>query len=140
MKFPSPEVGLYFYKSAIRPCIKYCWHEWASVPHCYLDKLDKLQKHVFRNVLLTRVSLEPLGHCKNVGSLSFSIDITLVDVHLNCLNRLCFLILMGGPLFILIDSMIFLSPFLDVIKMSIVSFLTQLDPAILCLQNAWPMI
>ena len=26
MKFLSPEVALYLYKSTIRPCIKYCFH------------------------------------------------------------------------------------------------------------------
>ena len=44
----------------------------------------------------------------------FSIGITLVDVHLNWLNRFHFLFLEGGLLVILIDYMIFLSPFLDV--------------------------
>ena len=41
----------------------------------------------------------------------FYIGITLVDVHLNWLH---FLILVGGLLVIVIDCMIFLSPFLDV--------------------------
>ena len=46
-----------------------------------------------------------------------------------------FLILKGGLLAILIDSMIFLSPFLDVTRMfmSIVSFFAQLDSGILYL-------
>ena len=26
MKFLSPEVALYQYKSTIRPCMEYCWH------------------------------------------------------------------------------------------------------------------
>ena len=74
-------------------------------------------------------SLEPLAHCRNVASLSLSIDITLVDVHLNWLNWFHFLILEGGLLVILVDCMIFLSPFQDVTRMSIstVSFLAQLD-------------
>ena len=59
----------------------------------------------------------------------FSIGITLIDVLQNWLNLLNFIFLEGGLLVILIDSMIFLSPFLDVIRMSIstVSFLAQLD-------------
>ena len=59
----------------------------------------------------------------------------MVDAHLNWLNWFHFLILEGGLLVILIDRMIFLSPFLDGtgMSMSIVSFLTQLDFGILCL-------
>ena len=53
----------------------------------------------------------------------------MVDVHLNWLNWFHFLILEGDLLVILIDCMIFLSPFLDVtrISMSTVSFLHN-DP------------
>ena len=60
---------------------------------------------------------------------------TLVDVHLNLLNCFHFLILEGVILVILINCMIFLSPFLDVTRMSMsaVSFLAQLDSGILCL-------
>ena len=45
------------------------------------------------------------------------------------------LILEGGLLVILIDCMIFLSPFLDITRMSmsIVYFLAKLDSGILCL-------
>ena len=42
MKFLSPEVALYLYKSTIRPCMEYCCHVWAGVPSCYLELLDKL--------------------------------------------------------------------------------------------------
>ena len=65
----------------------------------------------------------------------FLIGMALVDVHLNWLNWLHFPILKGGLLIILIDSMVFLSPSVDVTKMSMstVSFLTQLDSGILCL-------
>ena len=41
----------------------------------------------------------------------------MVDVHLNCLNWFLFLVLEGGLLVILIDCIIFLSPFLDVTRM-----------------------
>ena len=44
MKFLSPEVALYLYKSAICPCIEYCCHLWASAPSYYLELLDKQQK------------------------------------------------------------------------------------------------
>ena len=123
MKFISPEVALYLHKSTIRSwsCIEYCCHFWAGAPSCYLELLDKLQKRICTTVgpSLT-VSLESLTHRRNL------------DVHLNWFN---FLILEGGLLVILIDCMIFLSPFLDVTWMSksIVSFLAQLDCGILCL-------
>ena len=69
----------------------------------------------------------------------FFISITIADVHLNWLSWFHFLILEGGLLFILIDCLISQSPFLDVIRMSMskVSFLTQLDPGILSLENAF---
>ena len=50
MKFLSPEVALYLYKSTIRPCMEYCCHVWAGAPGCYLELLDKLQKRTCRTV------------------------------------------------------------------------------------------
>ena len=50
MKFLSPEVALYLYKSTIRPCMEYCCHVWAGAPSCYLELLDKLQKRICRIV------------------------------------------------------------------------------------------
>ena len=44
MKFVSPEVALYLYKSTILPCMEYCCHVWAGALSCYLELLDKLQK------------------------------------------------------------------------------------------------
>ena len=44
MNFLSPEVALYLYKSAIRPCMEYCCQVWAGARSCYLELLDKLQK------------------------------------------------------------------------------------------------
>ena len=49
MMFLSPEVALYLYKSAIRPCMEYCCHVWAGTPNYYLDKL---QKRICRTVVL----------------------------------------------------------------------------------------
>ena len=62
-------------------------------------------------------------------AITFSVGITLINVYLSWLNWFHFLILEGGLLIILIDCLIFLSPFLDVTKMSVsaVSFLAQLD-------------
>ena len=44
MKFLSPEVVLYLYKSTQQPCMEYCCHVWADAASCYLELLDKLQK------------------------------------------------------------------------------------------------
>ena len=71
MKFLSPEVGLYLYKSTIRPCMEYCCHIWAGAPSCYLELLDKLQKRICRDAGPSlAASLEPLAHRRNVASLS----------------------------------------------------------------------
>ena len=64
MKFLSPEVALYLYKSTIRPCMKYCCHVWAGAPSCYLELLDKLQKQICWTVGPSlAASLETLAHC-----------------------------------------------------------------------------
>ena len=72
MKFLSPEVALYLYKSTIRPCMEYCCHVWAGAPSCYLELLDKLQKRICRTVGPSlAASLEPFVHRRYVASLSF---------------------------------------------------------------------
>ena len=64
MKFLSPEVVLYLYKSTIHPCMEYCCHVWAGAPSCYLELLDKLQKRICRIVGPSlAASLEPLAPC-----------------------------------------------------------------------------
>ena len=72
MKFLSPEVALYLYKSTIRrPCMEYCCYVWAGAPSCYLELLDELQKQICRTVGPSlAASLEPLVHRRNVASLS----------------------------------------------------------------------
>ena len=71
MKFLSPEVALYLYKSTIRPYMEYCCHVWAGASSCYLELLDKLQKRTCRIIGPSpATSLEPLAHCRNVASLS----------------------------------------------------------------------
>ena len=63
MKFLSPKVALYLYKSTIRPCMEYCCHVWAGAPSCYLKLLDKLQKRICKTVGPSiAASLEPLAH------------------------------------------------------------------------------
>ena len=63
MKFRSPEVALYLYKSTIRPCMEYCCHDWAGAPSCYLELLDNVGPSL-------AASLEPLAHRQNLASLS----------------------------------------------------------------------
>ena len=64
MKFISPKVALYLYKSTIHPCMEYCCHIWAGAHSCYLELLDMLQKQIFRTVDPSlSTSLEPLAHC-----------------------------------------------------------------------------
>ena len=71
MKFLSPEVALYLYKSTIWPCMEYCCHVWAGAPSCYLELLDKLQKQICRTAGPSlAASLEPLAHCRNGASFS----------------------------------------------------------------------
>ena len=63
-KFLCLEVALCIYKSTIHLCMEYCCHVWASVPSCYLELLDKLQKWICRDVGHSpAASFEPLGHC-----------------------------------------------------------------------------
>ena len=64
MKFLSPEVALYLYKSTICPCMEYCCHVWAGAPSCYLELLDKLQKRTCWTASSSlATSLVPLAHC-----------------------------------------------------------------------------
>ena len=71
MKFLSPEVALYLYKSTIHPCMEYCCHVWAGAPSCYLELLDKLQKRIYRTVGPSLATfLERFVHRRNLASLS----------------------------------------------------------------------
>ena len=128
MKFLSPEVVLYLYKSTICPCMEYCCHAWAGAPNCYLELLDKLQNQICRTVSPSLVaSLKPLA--------SLSLFYRYYSILENWLSRFPSLFPERGLLVILTDCMIFLSRFLDVTRMSMstVSLLLQLDSGILCL-------
>ena len=71
MKFFSPEVAVYLYKSAMQACMKYCCYVWAGAPSCYLELLDKLQKPICGTVGPSLPSsLEPLVHRQYVASSS----------------------------------------------------------------------
>ena len=133
MKFPSPEVGMYLYKSTICPCMEYCLHVWAGAPRCYLELLEKLQKQICRTVGPSlAASLEPLAHHQNVASLS----LFYMYYFGRCSSELAQLVPLyfsrSGLVVILVDCK---SPLLEVTRMfmSTVSFLVQLDSGILCL-------
>ena len=108
--------------------MEYCCHVWAGAPSCYLEMLDKLQKWVCRTTL---------AHHRTVDSLSLFHRYYFARCSYERLNWLYFLILMEGPLVILIDCMIFLSPFLDVIgiSMSAVSGLVLLQKFAVTLED-----
>ena len=133
MKFLSPEVARYLYKSTIWPCMEYCCHVWACTPSCYLELLDKLQKWICRTFHPSlAASLEPLAHRRNVASLSLFCRYYFG----RCSSELAQLVPLPysqGRSTRYSDR--FLSPFLDVtrVSMSTVSFLAQLDSGILCL-------
>ena len=132
----SREVALCHYKYTIRPCFEYFCHVWTGAPSCSLEMSDILQKMDSRTAGPSpAASLNPWLIVEMYPAYVFSVGITLVDVHLNWINWFNFLILEGGLLVILIDCMIFLSPFLDATRMSTstVFFLTQLGCGILCL-------
>ena len=111
MKFLSPEVFLYLYKSTTRPCMEYCCRVWAGTPRCYMELLHKL----FTCLTCTCHLPWNLGAFSKCSQL---IRITLKDFQLNWLNWFRFLIFVGGPPVILTSCMIFLSLFLDVNRMS----------------------
>ena len=103
------EVLLYLHKSTTLSCIEYCCHVWAGAPSCYLEMLNQLQKWVFRTTL---------AHHRNVGRLSLFHRYYFAPCSYERLNWLYYLILMEDRLVILIECMNFLSPFLDVIRIS----------------------
>ena len=135
MRFLSPEVALYLYKSTIQPCMEYCCHVWAGAPSCYLELLDKLQKRICRTVGPSlAASLEPLAHSRNVTSLSLFYGYYFGRCPF-ALAQLVPLPYSQGKSTRYSDYMILMSPFLDVTRMSMstVSFLAQLHSRILYL-------
>ena len=127
MKFLSLWVALH--KSAIRTCMEYCCLVLAGAHSCYFEIMDKLQKQIWRNVSPPiTASLEPFDHRRNlaISSLFYRYYFRRCSSELTKLIPLPYSD--GGLTVILRDFMIFLSSFLDVIRMSwsTVSFLAQL--------------
>ena len=109
----------------MHPCMEYCCQIWAGVPSCYLELLDKLQKQICRTVGPSLTTcFEHLAHLGNVTESPFyryyfgGCSSALAQLGPLPFSR-------GGLLVILLDCIIFLSPFLDVTRMSMstVSFL-----------------
>ena len=126
MKLLSYEVALYLYKSTICPCMEHCCHVWAGTPSCYFELLDKLQKRICRTIGPSlAASLEPLAHPQNVASLSLFYRYYFGRCSSELAQLVHFLFLEVGLLVVLIYCMIFLSPYLDVTRVSTstVSFL-----------------
>ena len=116
MKFLSLKVVLYLYKSTIWPFMEQCW---LGAPSCYLELFGKL-KNGYEGLLV--LHLLHLLNFQLIVKMQPAINTNLVNVHLNWLNWFHSFILKGGLLIILIDCMIFRSPFLDVTRMSVNSF------------------
>ena len=105
------------------------------LPSCYLDLLDKLQKQICRIVgpsLANPWLIIEMWLCQ-----VFSIGINLVNVLQKWLNWFHFHFLEGGLLVILIDCMIFLSPFVDVTRMSMSTVQLTLEFSASC--NSMPV-
>ena len=134
LKFLSPEVALYLYKSTICPSMEYCCDVWAGAASCYLELLESYKNDYAGLLALYLLLLLNLWLIVEIyQAYVVSIGITLVDVLQNWLGWFHFPFLEEGPLVILIDCMIFWSPFPDVTKfsMSTVFFLAQLGYGIL---------
>ena len=134
MKFLSPEVALYLYKSNIQPSMEYCvMSGLVLLLATWNCKISHKNEYAGLLILHFLPLLNPWLIIEMLPAYAFSIGIILVDAHLNWLNWFHFLILEGGLLVILIHCMIFLSPFLGVTRMSmsIVSFLPQRGSGIL---------
>ena len=71
MKFLSPEVALYLYRSTIHPFMEYDCNVWTGAPSFYLEFLNKLKKRICRTFDPSlAASLEDFAHHRNVTSLS----------------------------------------------------------------------
>ena len=98
----------------------------------YLHSLEQVGV-IFRTPSNNLLPRDLLAHCRNGTSSSLFYRYYLDD-HLNWLNWFHVLIFELGLLIILIDCMLLLSPFLNVIRMSVetVFFVAQLDSGIFC--------
>ena len=98
--------------------MEYYCHVWAGAPSCYLELLDKLQKRICSTVVPSlAASLGPLAHRPNVASLSLFYRYYFG----RCSSELVQLVLLPysqGRSTRYLDCVLFVSPFLDVTKIS----------------------
>ena len=135
-------VTLYLCKSTIRPFQQFPYLGWGrgegggGVPSFYY--INCKNGYVGLLVLHLLFFLNSWLIVETQPTEDFPINITLVDFDLNLQNWLPLFILVADALIILIAYLIFLSSFLDVIRMSMstVSFIAQLQSGVFCLQNA----
>ena len=57
MKFLSPEVALYLYKSTMQPYMEYCCHVLAGAPNCYLEWLGSYKNGYIELLILQLLPL-----------------------------------------------------------------------------------
>ena len=138
MKFLSPElcISIYLpYAHAWNTALTSGLMSLVATGNCQISQKN-------RHAILSLLHLPLLNHqliAEMQRASVFSIYITFVNINLNWLYWFHFLSLEGGLLVILIDCMIFLSPFLYIsrISMSTGSLLGQLGSGIIRLQNAF---
>ena len=108
------EVALCLYKSTMCICMEYCY---IPCKYTYCTQLSVVMAGLVLLVAVWMLDKLQKQLCTSVSLIFY------------------FLIFMVGPLVLLIDCLIFLSPFLDVIRISMLtfSFLTQLVSGIICL-------
>ena len=68
MKFLSSEVAWCFYKSTIRSCIEYCFHDWVGATSCYLN-IGISCKNWNVGLLIIHHSCDILPHYQNLATL-----------------------------------------------------------------------
>ena len=103
------------YKCPTKSFMEYCFHVWTSGPSCYLDMLDKLLKQIYRTVGSSlAASLEPFS----VYSEGFPECFTPEDVYLYWLTLISLPHFCGRSTRYSNKMHVFLSPFLDVKRMS----------------------
>ena len=122
MKFLSPEVALYLCKFTLRPCIECCCHAWTGALSCYLELLNKLQKQIFRTLGSSLTAfLEPLVHRRNIASLSLFCRYSFGRYSSELAQMAHFPYSRGRSTRYSDTCMIFLSPFLDITRLSMVT-------------------
>ena len=97
MKFSSPQVALYLYKSTLWPCMG----RWSCLGMCFCQASETNMQDCWSFTCCLLWTIGSSLKCSQPKS--FSIGIILVDVHLNWLYWFHLLIIARGLFVILID-------------------------------------